>query len=208
MLLWCIFGLSAVVTLIFAVLCALSYQVTHSRSRRAAGGAHAGQEGEEADDPSHALPLCNWVQDLSNATAGLAAARGPADLSVFAWESVMWGVSVSAVFAFIVGALFHVSRAGRLRACMPTSPLCCESNPTLHRSQFGTVCLLVFSFRSLGHPARGFSRGCILAAAAFSLLFILSITLHWISLEPVATYLNEQSRGANLDMLRACIAFG
>jgi hypothetical protein len=74
--------------------------------------------------------------------------------------------------------------------------------------KFGTVCLLIISFRSLGHPAQGFSRGCILAASAFSLLFILNITLQWMSLEAVATFLNEKSGGANVALLRACIAFG
>ncbi len=43
MVLWVTFCLSGVIGLIFAVLCALSYQV------RAAGGVHVGREGEEAE---------------------------------------------------------------------------------------------------------------------------------------------------------------
>jgi hypothetical protein len=73
-------------------------------------GKEGGQAGR-ARSTNRALPHL-ISQNLSNAI-------GPADLDMSAWDAVMSGVCVSAAFAFVVAALFHVSQS----CCLPACPL-------------------------------------------------------------------------------------
>ncbi|KAG1671349.1 hypothetical protein FOA52_002959 [Chlamydomonas sp. UWO 241] len=106
----------------------------------------------------------------------------PIDAQLDAWRATLRGAQLAAAFAFVLMIVFAAS----------------------------TLFMLMASFKSLGNPGRRFGRAFLIAAASWTALHLLHITLQMQSYHPVMSALGAATGGApfNFDMLRACVAFG
>eukprot|EP00877_Chromochloris_zofingiensis_P010218 jgi/Chrzof1/544/Cz01g19200.t1 len=105
----------------------------------------------------------------------------PTGMDMTAWRKLLFGAAVSAGFAFVLTIMFYVLAA----------------------------LLLICASKSLSHPGRNFGRGFVVAAAIWTFLHILNITLQFQSYAPMlGIWHDKYQANFNPMLLRTTVVFG